>query len=179
MISARAKQAINHIFTRAAQTNLRLGSDDSVDISHLPESSLIEPPAAHLVVLTIVSYRFRLLTLFHVNDDRASRDYFGRNDLEKPIFDSFGETGNMCCGAMNRELGRHYPHLGMSTPYVLDSHCIRFISSLKPGYLSQHQIVINGSLTLHATLCLCTYGEMDFEAEFIDTPEPTGSLELF
>lgn len=180
MISANARHGVNEIFVRSARTNLALGSSDTVDLSHLAENKLTEPPQNHLAVLTIASYRFRLLTLFHLDDNPASRNYFSRADQSRSVLDSFGETGNLCCGAMNRELGRHYPHLGMSTPYFLDRRCIHFIDALRPGYLSQYEIIINGSLTVHATLCLCIYGQMDFEIAPA-SPEETsaGCLEMF
>lgn len=179
MISERAKRGINHIFTRAAQANLLISASDTIAIEQLPATRIVETPQKQIVVLTVASYRFRLLTLFHVGDDPASADYFTRSEPGRVFRDVFFEIGNLCCGAMNRELGKHFLHTGMSTPYLLDSHCLPFLDLLKPTYVAQHRIAINGSVLMHASLCLCAYAPIDFHVDTQSEPEATGELELF
>lgn len=179
MISGQARKSVDLLFANAARANLAMAPGDSVEIVPLPASSLIEPPEESLVVLTVASYRFRLLTIFHVDPKGAAASYFNRSEGARPFFEVFGEIGNMCCGAMNRELGRHFLHLGMSTPYVLARTCLPFLAELKPGHLSQHRIEINGTVTMHATLCLCAYGDIDFRVDAGALEESTGELELF
>jgi hypothetical protein len=67
----------------------------------------------------------------------------------------------------------------MSTPYTLSSRCIAFLGELKPGYLSRYAITINGSVKLHATLCVCEYALLDFAVDMTAAQEETGGLELF
>ena len=179
MISEQARKSVDLLFANAARANLAMVPGDSVEILPLPASSPIEPPEESLVVLTIASYRFRLLTIFHVDPKGAVASYFKRSEGEQPFFEVFGEVGNMCCGAMNRELGKHFLHLGMSTPDVLARTCLPFLAELNPGYLSRHRIEINSTVTLHATLCLCAYGDIDFRVDAAATVESTGELELF
>lgn len=179
MISESAQQGFDLLFTRAARANFVMNPSDSIDVSPLPASRKFEPPESQIVVLTIASYLFRLLTIFHVDASAANTGYFVRDDAERSFFETFGEIGNMCCGAMNRELGRFFPHMGMSTPYVLDRKCLPFIAVLAPAYLSHYRIGINNTVTLHATLCLCAYGDIDFRVDPAVAAEETGALELF
>jgi hypothetical protein len=151
----------------------------SVVIEPMPGKKVVETPEKYLVVLTISSYLFRLITMFHVNNDKHMAAYFTKADAGKKFEEVFFEMGNLCCGAMNRDLGRYIPHLGMSTPYMLESKCLPFLKELKPGYLSQHKITIDDAVTFHATLCLCAYGPLDFRVDMSAPEEETGALELF
>lgn len=177
-ISDGAKQGIDRIFSRAASSSLALGGGDSVEVDPLPRGKLIEPPG-QLLVLTIANFSFKLLTIFHVEDNRATQQYFSKPEAGLGFADVFPEIGNLCCGAMNRELGGYFPHLGMSTPYPLDRQCLPFIDVLKPAYLAQHRIVINGDIVLHATLCLCAYAPVDFHYVASEPETASGALELF
>mgnify|MGYP001172379632 FL=1 len=179
MISEHAKHAVNAIFTKAAKANLTVNPEDSIEISQLSDTRLGDLPGKDIVVLTISSYLFRLLTIFHVNPDKATAAYFVKPDSERQFHEVFGEHGNLCVGAMNRDLGNHFLHLGMSTPYALESKCAPFISELKPAYVSHHRIGINADISLHATLCLCAYKPLDFRIDTSCQDEETGELELF
>ena len=179
MISEQARKSVNQLFVSAAQAHLAMAPGDSVEIVALSDSRLIEPPEETLVVLTVASYLFRLLTIFHVDPKGPAAPYFDRSEAGRPFCDVFDEIGNMCCGAMNRELGKHFPHLGMSTPYVLSSKCMSFLAELKPGYLSQHRVEINGTVMMHVTLCLCAWGDIDFRFDAATVEENCGELELF
>ncbi len=179
MISEPARQSVDLLFTRAARANLIVSPADAIEVTALPASRKFEPPESQIVVLTIASYLFRLLTIFHVDASKVNEGYFVRDESERSFFETFGEIGNLCCGAMNRELGKFFPHMGMSTPYVLDRKCLPFIASLAPGYLSHYRIEINNTVSLHATLCLCAYGDIDFRVDPAVAEEETGALELF
>ena len=179
MISEQARQGFNQIFTRAAHASLALDAADTMTIVQLPGNAIVETPEPQLLVLTVASYVFRLLTIFHVGRDRVSENYFTRSDPARVFSEVFGEIGNLCCGAMNRELGRHFAHTGMSTPYLLESRCLPFLGELKPTYVAQHRITINDSLVMHATLCLCAYAPIDFRVDSESAGEATGELELF
>jgi len=179
VISEHAKQGINLIFTRAAKTTLIRSPQDSIDVLTLPGNKLMERPEKQIVVLTIASYHFRLLTIFHFNADRVTTAYFSRSEAQSSFEEDFGEYGNLCCGAMNRELHTHFLHLGMSTPDFLSSRCLPFLTELRPGFVSQHQITINNSVSMHATLCLCAYAPIDFRVKEDIAEEQTGALEMF
>lgn len=177
MVSEQARKGLDQIFARAAQASLALGDSDTVTVEALATVQPVETP--QILVLTVASYVFRLLTVFHFNDDRATRDYFTRAAPGRDFAEVVGEIGNLCCGAMNRELGEHFVHTGMSTPTLLKGACLPFLRELKPAYLAQQRIVINGGLVLHATLCLCAYAPIDFRVDAHAEAVTTGELELF
>jgi len=179
VLSAQAKQGVDLVFTKAARANLTLNATDSIEIEQIFGVKLFEPPEKSLLVLTVASYVFRLVTIFHVEADKITEDYFTRDGSAGLFADVIGEIGNRCCGAMNRELGNHFLHLGMSTPYMLKSKCFQFLNELKPTYVSQHRILINGSVSMHATLCFCAYAPIDFRIDTSAAEEVTGELELF
>lgn len=179
MISEQAREGVDLLFARAVRANFVLNPSDTIEIELLPPSHRFEPPESRIVVFTVASYLFRLLTIFHVDADEANVGHFARGDSGRPFFEVFGEIGNMCCGAMNRELGRFFPHMGMSTPSVLDRKCLPFIAALNPAYLAHYRIEINHTASLHATLCLCAYGDLDFRVDPAVAEEETGALELF
>ena len=179
MISEHAKLAVDSIFTKAAKANLTVNPEDSIDISRITDTRLGELPGKDIVVLTISSYLFRLITIFHVTPDRATADYFNKSDANRDFHEVFNEHGNLCVGAMNRDLGNHFVHLGMSTPYKLQNNSAPYISELNPGYVSHHRIGINADISLHATLCLCAYRPLDFRIDPHQAEEEFGEIELF
>jgi hypothetical protein len=177
MISDNAKQGINQIFTRAC-ASLMLDAGDSVAVNPISGGNFVEPPG-QLLVLTIANFSFKLLVIFHFETSRETGQYFSKPEAGLGCADVFPEIANLCCGAMSRELGGYFSHLGMSTPYPLDRQCLPFIEVLKPAYLAQHHIVINGEVILHATLCLCAYAPVDFRYVASVSETSTGELELF
>lgn len=178
-VSESARHAVDHVFAKAARANLAMDAADAIDIERLPGTSIVETPEANIFVLTISSYLFRLLTVFHVDPEGATAAYFCRGEAGQTFQEAFGEVGNLCCGAMNRELGKHFLHTGMSTPNMLGRGCVVHLNELKPDYVSRHAITINGGIVMHVTLCLCAYAPIDFRVDPAAEIEETGALELF
>lgn len=179
MISEQAKQGVEYIFLKATQANLVLSPDDSCEITPMTDIGVADFPEETIVVLTISSFLFRLLTIFHINEDAETREYFTKGASDKSLVEVLSEIGNLCCGAMNRELLHSFPHLGMSTPYVLSRQCMEFLNELKPGYVAGYAININNTVQMHASLCLCEYAPIDFSVDMSSAEEETGELELF
>jgi len=179
MISESAKHSIDGVFARAASISLALGDSDYVDVKPLAGNAESEYGHRNILVLTISSFVFRLVTIFHVTPESRISRYFGRGDEQRPFQETFGEIGNLCCGAMNRELGSHFPHLGMSTPYLLGGRCAGHLASLGASHTSRHLITINGNMDLMATLCLCAYAPLDFRISAPSEPSSAGDIEFF
>jgi hypothetical protein len=132
--------------------------------------------------VTSASFLFRLLTVFHLRGGAVANAYFGRGRADAPPTEAFGEVANLCCGAINRELARYVPHLGMSTPYVLHSPCLQFLADLSPQHVARFDVVINRDVQLGATLCLCGSAAIDFSPVTVaaaEEPASTGDLEFF
>lgn len=177
-ISEQAKQGMDWVFTKAVRTNLVMNQDDTIDISLLRKGTM-DTPEKRIVLLTVASYVFRLLVIFHVDSDRKTREYFTKFDSNRDVYEAFGEVGNMCCGALNRDLGNYFLHMGMSTPYVLERECIPFLAELNPDFIWQYKIAINESVVLHATLCLNAHADIDFCVDHSRVEESVGELEMF
>jgi hypothetical protein len=166
VISEPAKHAIDYIFDKSVKKNLVLDPDDVCNIERLTGSDDGD-------------FLFKVLTIFHLGEDSETRDYFLQKTTDKTFSEVFSEIGNLCSGAMNHELLKYFPHLGMSTPYVLSSKCLPFLSELKAGYMSRHTISINGSVRLQATVCMYGYAPIDFTVDKTDVVDMTGELEMF
>lgn len=179
MISDSAKRSVSDIFVGAARSSLVLDAGDRIRVEPLAGAELAATPGGQLLVFTIANFAFKLLVIFQVEADPATAQYFSRPDAGLGFDDVFPELGNLCCGAINRSLGQHFAHLGMSTPYALDSQCLPFLDVLQPGHLARHRIVIEDAVVLHATLCLCAYAPVDFRYDAREPVVETGGLELF
>lgn len=179
MISDQTRQSLDGIFTRAVRSRLALHAGDTCDVRPLPRDSGQEPESRNMVVLTISSLHFRLLIMFHVDETPETQAYFTGGVEGRQFREVFYETANLCCGAVNQELLKHFPDLGMSTPFTLDSRCALFLRELDPGFTARYAIAINDTLRMGATLCLCDYGTMDFAWDGSEVEEVSGELELF
>lgn len=176
MISDSAKRGVSDIFAAAARHSLVLDAGDNIRVEPLAGAG---PAGGQLLVFTIAGFAFKLLVIFQVEADPATAQYFSRPDAGLGFAEVFPELGNLCCGAINRSLGQHFPHLGMSTPYALDGRCLPFLDVLKAGHQARHRIVIGDAVVLHATLCLCAYAPVDFRHDAREPAVETGGLELF
>lgn len=183
MITERAKTA----FDTLLQGALRSGLTHARGAPRIERVEAIEAPrprhrlARHasqgqqIVVLTVSSYLFRLLAILHFRDDAATRAFFagggGEDGAEAPaltrqeFLDRVGECGNLVCGALNRDLGHHFPHVGMSTPNIVDRDCMRYVELLGCGLQRHYRIDLPGDAVLHASLCVSDYGTVDFHVE--------------
>ncbi|CAM2165172.1 Chemotaxis phosphatase CheX-like domain-containing protein [Paraburkholderia sacchari] len=178
MIGPQAQESFEQIFFAAARTRLVTDPLHACEITAAPGE---RARGEHAVLLTISSMQFRLLLLLHIKDDEATRAYY-LGGAQGALVDAFMEFGNLCCGAMNQHLLEHFPDLGMSTPYALDSQCLQHLRELKPDYVKSYALAIDGAVQLGATLCVCTHSPLDFvaaQAQLSAAHESAGELELF
>jgi hypothetical protein len=179
VITGHATDSFDRIFRKAAQARLPLDSGDTCEIAALAEAGTGVTKDTQVVVLTISSIVFRLLLILHFDEDDSTRSYYLKETDERTFQEVFLEICNLCCGAMNQELLRYFPDLGMSTPYVLSARCLGHLRELKPAFLSSYSITLNGSAKLAATVCVCTHAPIDFVADMNAIEETSGELELF
>jgi len=180
VISAHAKDSFERIFRKAAQARLPSDPDDSCEIVPVSQADEATAPGSQVVVLTISSIVFRVLLILHFDEDDSTRRYYLRDEAdERPFQEAFLEICNLCCGAINQELLRNFPDLGMSTPYVLSARCLPHLRELKPALLSSYSVMLGGTARLGATLCVCAYAPVDFIADTSAVEETSGELELF
>ena len=179
MITAHAKDSFERIFRKAAQARLPSSPDDECAIMPLAQTGESAAQGTQLVVLTISSIVFRLLLILHFDENDSTRGYYLKEADERPFQEAFLEICNLCCGAMNQELLRYFPDLGMSTPYVLSAHCLPHLHELQPALLSSYSVTLGGTARLGAILCVCAYAPVDFIADTSAVEETSGELELF
>ncbi len=178
MLSEQTKQNIEQAFHRSLRASLMRSPDDVCAIAPATGPGPGGQPGQTLLVVTISSFVFRLLTLFQVGADPATREYYG-NTTGQSLDEAFREVANMCCGALNRELARQIPHLAMSIPYTLSSQCMAYLGELQPQFVSSSAVSINDSVQLHVTLCMCCSAAVDFVANTPVAESTAGELEMF
>lgn len=140
----------------------------------------------HMAVLSIASYSFRIITALHFAHDLRTREWIASViGMDEPamgqqqFIDAIGEIGNMCCGAMNRELGAFYDCLGLSTPQILNIRSLPHMAQIGTDHLQHFRIDMLEDMPLHASLCAKAYAPMDFHWQMPEVQEAAGDLELF
>ena len=184
MITERARASFDRLLVSAIASGLPAGGG-AVRVDKVATLQGIK--AQRVVVLTVASYLFRALAVLYFKPDAATRAYFGGaggegapEASEAEFNDRVAECGNVVCGAFNRELGAHFPHVGMSTPNIIDRDCMRYVDLLGCNLTKHYKIVLAGELTLYATLCVADYGLVDFHVDpAVEVEVDTGELEMF
>ncbi len=183
MISQSAKDGFDTLLRQALRTGL-VPADTEAEMSVIDDIAAISEKK--MVVLTVSSYLFRLMVMFYFTPDAATKAHFARlnriapEEMSDQVFmDAIAECGNLCCGILNRDLGRFFPHLGMSTPNVIDKNCAAYLQTLNVGHLRHLAVDMPQAPRFHITLCVSAYAEMDFAVSEEEADVGTGELELF
>jgi hypothetical protein len=184
MISVRAKHSLDRWLKDSLQAALTHPDDTVVSLDTVP--TLSDLRATHVVMLSVASYRFRLMLLIYFSHDDTTRAHFARGKNVAPsdltaqaLEDSLCEASNMCCGAFNRALGQVFPHLGMSTPNIVDRRCANHLHLMGFGHLQHFRLQLTSGMQFHASLCVSEYDTLDFEALALSPAPATGELEFF
>lgn len=184
MISQRAQAAFDHIVVNALRSALSAPDAEPCTVDAIDDARQITEKK--VVLLTVSSYVFRVITMVYFTLNADTRQHFAainRTDAadmsDADFLDVISECGNIFCGAFNRELAQHYPHLGMSTPNVLDRPCMDYLKTLSPGYVKHFKVGVNDRLTMHASLCVCDFAPIDFQVDTTKVEETHGELEMF
>ncbi|MCZ2496820.1 hypothetical protein GN316_08635 [Xylophilus sp. Kf1] len=184
MIALRARTSLDRLLEHALRQALETADHPAVGIEPCDR---FEPGAAsRLVLLMIASHGFRMVLAIGFPDTPRIRDFMaalGRMPdgpaPDSAFGDAVAETGNMCCGALNRELGRFYPHTGMSTPHLVDAGSAPHLAGLRQAYGRNMRIDIGQAGWLHAALAVDAHEPMDFDWVAEVEPQSAGELELF
>ncbi len=169
---------IERALQRAARNFLLRDPGDSCLIVENREPP---PPTAgeKLILVTISSFKFRLLVIFHIDEEPALASYFAGQGTQRSIEEAFYEIANMCCGALNRDMTRDFQHLAMSVPYTLAGPCMAYITDIRPEYISSSTVTINDNVRVRLTLCMCCSAPVSFSAAAAESASDSGTLELF
>lgn len=184
-LSERAKTSFDHLVQAALGRNLA-GEGEQAQV-HVVSEFPKKPKDKKAVVLTIASDQFRLVLALHVRLDAEGKAHFARLNRVEPaewseqaFHDAVAECGNICCGALNRELGRYFSHVGMSTPNLLDREALGYVEALGKGHRRLFQVSGLG-VEFYATLFVAPFASIDFMAELEAQPDEVdaGELEMF
>ena len=183
MISSQARDGFRHFLEQAVKTSLA-NATPQCSLQSLPNLDTVKQKKT--VVLTVATYLFRVLVFMYFTPDQATSAYFARlNGCEadamsdQALIDAISECGNMCCGILNRELSAHFPHMGLSTPNIIDRRSAEYLDQLECGYIEHFSIDADEAVPLHLSLCVCEYADVDFKPDLTAAAETTGELELF
>lgn len=189
MITANAIAAIELSFEKSLHENCVKAIGDTCTMSRRAISMVGDEAHHRICIINITSYAFRIVALFDFDTRDGARDFFGASAAvksekidEHPAHDAFAEFVNMVCGAVNRRLSTSFRHAGMSTPFMLDGPCAKYINILNPAHLQMFEVVVNNTLHFGLTLCICTAknAQIDFgPAQVEESEESSGELELF
>ena len=184
MITERAKASFDRLLVSSLRSGMPVaGASVTVE----PVATLDKIKEKKIVILTVSSYLFRAMAIVYFKPDAATRAYFNRAAEEgapalsdDEFYDRVSECGNVCVGALNRDLGPFFPHVGMSTPNIIDKDCMQYVGLLGCELVKHYKIVLAGELTLYASLCVADYGLVDFHVDpAAEVAVDTGELEMF
>lgn len=130
-----------------------------------------------LVSLGVCSFDYRLVLLFQVEDDAATRAFFGGDEA---ALDQLGEFVNLVCGSLNRSLQRAYPSTGMSTPFSMSGTCFDHIQILRPDLSVTLGFLLGTKIRLRIAYALSLGRDFAFvESDPVEEVSSMGELELF
>jgi hypothetical protein len=182
MISSRARAAFDQMLAASLRSSFPGGHAAA---GFGPVEDFAQVTERRAVMLSVAACRFRLMLFLHFDTDVRAllaqlRGLPPDAGADQGFLDAMSEYGNLCCGTLNRELGRVFACLGMSTPHIVERESLRHLPLLRPGYLRHYRLDLGGEHRFHATLCVCEKGELDFEPPpAAPAAEAAGELELF
>lgn len=183
MITEQAQDGFNRLLERSVRACFT-GDEHNCDIQAIAATEL---QGRKMAVITMSSYQFRVLLLVHFTLNTQLIQHFGAKGHLAPdqldeatVLDLLMESCNMCCGALSRELHAFYPHIGMSTPSLLEGDSRGFVETLRTGYIRNIRVTMPNGATLCASLAVCEQTALDFQMpEEQVEEEAAGELELF
>jgi hypothetical protein len=186
-VSERARTGLDHFVAQAVKSSLALAgcACTVVQVDDTPANS----KEREVVMLTVSSYLFRALLFIHFERSPAMHAHLGAlagtsgDTLDDERFiDAVMERGNLCCGALNRDLAQFFPHIGMSTPCILKRSSVEHVAAVSPAFSRRYRAEVGDGVSMHFTLALCAFADFDFPYEpraAEEVEETAGELEMF
>lgn len=185
-ITASAQSGLAQLFSDSLAESFS-ATDGVLDINSVKDTNDINEE--EFIMLTVSSYTFKIFALLHFTDNEETRQYVAEalktsaENLERnKFYDYLSELGNTFCGAFKRELGKYFPHTGMSTPNILESGCLSHMQDIDFEYETHYEIKIKGLTSFYGSMYVAAYSELDFHVPInsrLDDKVDTGALEMF
>lgn len=184
MISTRAQMNFGQMLTLGIKASMGGVASQVCEVE--PVTTIKDIKETHAAMITVASFLFRLSVLIYFSPDEATRRHFvgvGGEDPattdEQAFFDAIRECCNVCCGTLNRELARAFPHVAMSTPNIIERECGNHLESFKGGYLQHFRATTDAGSQFYVTLFVRDYDTVDFEWAMPQEAESSGEMEFF
>lgn len=183
MVSAQARESLRRLLMSSLTDTL--GPAQPWEVTTSPGAG--RTAHSRFVMLTLSHLAFRLLICLQFDNDAATRGYVAQRlglppeEVDPERFsDVICELGNELCGAMKRELGRHYRNLGLSTPNLLQGDSLPHLLAQAGQLGLQAQAHPPGGPHFGCTLAVHAYSALDFRAEEqAEAVLAGGEIELF
>lgn len=180
MWSDQTARNLAEAFRRAAAATLVRSAGDVCDVKAASKGAESElQTESPLLLITISSFVFRLVAIFQISGNEATRQYYTAPGAAVTAEETFTEVVNLCCGALSRELSAQFKHLAMSIPYRLEASSLRYLGELKAGLTTTLDITINESARMRATLCMSASRPIELAAPAAEVSHAGGALEMF
>jgi hypothetical protein len=179
VLSDQTGRNLTDAFRRAAAATLIRSADDVCDVKAAKGAESDLQTDSPLLLITISSFVFRLVTIFQISGNEATQQYYTGSGAADTAEETFTELVNLCCGALSRELAAQFKHLAMSIPYRLEASSLKFLGELKAGLISTYDITINDTAQLRATLCMSASRPIELSAPAPEVSHTGGALEMF
>ncbi len=187
IVSERARAGLDHFVAQAVKG--ALAQPGTQFVIEPTDDAVARDHECEVVMLTVSSYLFRVLLFIHFDRNAALRSHLAALDghpsdtLDEERFtDAVMERGNLCCGALNRDLAHFFPHIGMSTPCILHRSSVEHVAAVNPAFTRRYRADVSPGVAMHFTLALCAFADLDFPFEpraAEEVEDTAGELEMF
>lgn len=162
------------------------------------DDALANIPHTHCIVLTISSFKFRVMCIMHLSMNQNTRNFVANATNTKPqelddsaFLDYLLELSNSLCGHLKRNLQGTCPPLGMSTPNFLERSSLVFEGILDIAHQAHASAMTapNTPSLFSASALVSLLDEKDFEIQQYQSygsdeddesnVDNSGELELF
>lgn len=181
-VSDRAKQGFDTIVQHCMRTTLVPSGHEVTGFESLQQV----PTQGGVVMLTVASSTFSLVLFLHYDVDSLARQRLAmlhgldpQTMSEQAFEDALAESGNLLCGALNRELGRVFPLVAMSTPNRLSANSVLHLGLLRHGHVQHFRMRLDDGSHRDASYCVCAYSDVDFTPAAVEQEVNSGELEFF
>lgn len=185
--------ALQKILQRTLEQTVKACSPDST-WSIQSAGSLDDIQHDHCIVLTISSFKFRVMCLLHLTMNQSTRDFVAQasgtktEELDKSaLLDYLLEMSNSMSGNLKRNLQDFCPPMGMSTPNLLERSCLHFddFVTFAHGAHAAAMHSYQSESTFAASILVSIKQEQDFDLknyndyDYAEDTDSGGELELF
>tara|TARA_R110002073_G_scaffold53838_1_gene138662 strand:- start:124418 stop:125047 length:630 start_codon:yes stop_codon:yes gene_type:complete len=187
LVNDEFKNEIKKAFHSSFEEAFVAGSDTS-RWQFKEKSTLENLDTKEFYVLTMSSQLFRIFIFLHFSKNDDTEKFVSsvlnltsaKLDEDK-FYDYLGEVGNAFLGSIKRDLGKHIPSLGMSTPNRLSIDCLKYMKNLNSNFESHAISTFDDKVLFYSSVYLVADEELNIHIDrhSLENEVDSGELELF